>query len=267
MYGNLTEIITQALLKAFRFPELVTVLISVLPIVEARGAIPVAFSYGISPPLALLYAFLGSSLMAPVLIAVLLPFVKWLSKTKLFRKVGQTLYEKFEKKSQSILKEEVPGEISRQARNDKLDARNDKLDARNDQLDARNDGSEVQGDGTRTQSAKKNAQKKSDLRKMLGVFAFVAVPLPLTGVWTGSAVAALTRLSYPKALASVVAGNLVATCLITLLCVLLPQKAIDYVILAIGIIAVIVVAVLIVKIVLHKSPEDKESKKQDEENE
>ena len=260
MYGNLTEIITQALLKAFRFPELVTVLISVLPIVEARGAIPVAFSYGISPPLALLYAFLGSSLMAPVLIAVLLPFVKWLSKTKLFRKVGQTLYEKFEKKSQSILKEEVPGEISRQARNDKLDARNDKLDARND-------GSEVQGDGTRTQSAKKNAQKKSDLRKMLGVFAFVAVPLPLTGVWTGSAVAALTQLSYPKALASVVAGNLVATCLITLLCVLLPQKAIDYVILAIGIIAVIVVAVLIVKIVLHKSPEDKESKKQDEENE
>lgn len=79
--------------------------------------------------------------------------------------------------------------------------------------------------------------------------------------------AALTQLSYPKALASVVTGNLVATCLITLLCVLLPQKAIDYVILAIGIIAVIVVAVLIVKIVLHKSPEDKESKKQDEENE
>lgn len=249
MVGNLTEIITQALLKAFRFPELVTVLISVLPIVEARGAIPVAFSYGISPPLALLYAFLGSSLMAPVLIAVLLPFVKWLSKTKLFRKVGQTLYEKFEKKSQSILKEETPAtaaEISRQARNDGIAARNDKEPAQDD-----------------AQSA---ARKKSDLRKMLGVFAFVAVPLPLTGVWTGSAVAALTQLSYPKALLSVVAGNLVATCLITLLCMLLPQKVIDYVILVIGIIAVIVVAVLIVKIALHKSPEEKESKKQDEEN-
>ena len=222
---SLTQTITDALIKIFRFPELVTVLISVLPIVEARGAIPVAFSYDIHPLLALFYAFIGSSLMAPVLIAVLLPFVRWLGKTKLLRKVGQTLYEKFEKKSQGIVKDE----------------------------DATGNAPDNAGQDAPHRSRKRLS---ADARKMLGVFAFVAVPLPLTGVWTGSAVAALTKLSYPKALLSVVSGNLVASSIITLLCFLLPAKAIDYVILAIGAIAIAVVIVLIVKIALHKSPED-----------
>ena len=201
--NEIIQIITQAMLKVFRFPELVTVFISILPIVEARGAIPIAFGYGIKPPFALLYAFLGSSLMAPVLIAALLPFVKWLSRTKLFKKVGQTIYEKFEKKSQNILKDDsLPSP----------------------------DGEQI--------------KKKSDFRKMLGVFAFVAIPLPLTGVWTGSAVAALTKLP-------VVAGNLVATSIITLLCFFF-SAVIDYIILAIGIIAIAVVIALIIKIILHK---------------
>ncbi len=208
--NEIIQIITQAMLKVFRFPELVTVFISILPIVEARGAIPIAFGYGIKPPFALLYAFLGSSLMAPVLIAALLPFVKWLSRTKLFKKVGQTIYEKFEKKSQNILKDDSLPSL---------------------------DGEQI--------------KKKSDFRKMLGVFAFVAIPLPLTGVWTGSAVAALTRLPYPKALVSVVAGNLVATSIITLLCFFF-SAVIDYIILAIGIIAIAVVIALIIKIILHK---------------
>lgn len=204
-----------------------------MPIVEARGAIPIAFGYGIKPPLALLYAFLGSSLMAPVLIAVLLPLVKWLAKTKVFRKVGETLYEKFEKKSQSILKDEPVKEGSNE-----------------------NCGNAE----TQTPAESKSAQKNT-LKKMLGVFAFVAIPLPLTGVWTGSAVAALTRLPYPKALLSVVAGNLVATSIITLLCFFFSD-IIDYIILAIGIIAIAVIILLIIKILLHKSPQDKDGDKE-----
>ena len=99
MLCNIAQTVTDALIKVFKFPELVTVLISILPIIEARGAIPIAYSYGIKPPFAFLYAFIGSSLTAPVLIAVLLPFVKWLSRTKIFKKLGQALYAKFEKKS------------------------------------------------------------------------------------------------------------------------------------------------------------------------
>ena len=211
MFCSIADTITQTLLRIFKSEELVTVLISILPIVEARGAIPVAINAGITPLLAGLYAFIGSSLMAPVLIAVLLPFVKWLSRTKVFRKVGQTLYDKFEKKSQGILKDEQGAEGPPDAQ----------------------------------------AKKKSDKKKMLGVFAFVAVPLPLTGVWTGSAVSAFTRLPYAKVLVSVIAGNLVASAIITLLCYFF-QPFIDWIILAIGIIAIAVVLVLIIKIILHK---------------
>ena len=230
MLATIAQTITDALLKVFRFPELVTVLISVLPIVEARGAVPIAFRYDISPPFAFLYAFIGSSLMAPILIAVLLPFVRFLSKTRLFRKIGQTIYDKFEQKSKSI----DGGESQEQA-----------------------DG--IQNENT----PKKRKRLSADARKMLGVYAFVAIPLPLTGVWTGSAVAALTKLPYPKALLSVVAGNLTATGIITLLCYFFAD-AIDYIILAIGIIAVLVVVTLIVKIILHKPKTETENNRENE---
>jgi uncharacterized membrane protein len=283
LLGTIAQIVTDALIKVFHFPELVTVLISVLPIVEARGAIPIAFGYGIRPPLALLYAFIGSSLMAPLLIAVLLPFVRWLSRTKLFRKVGQTLYDKFEKKSQTILKdadaanistvESTPNHVISTVATDANHVISTVESSPNHVISTvATEGSEAEKslsaekseslDCARADRIAENAspawppaRKKRlspDMRKMLGVFAFVAIPLPLTGVWTGSAVAACTKLPYPKALLAVVAGNLVATSLITLLCVLLPAKVIDYVILAVGLIAIAVVIALIVKIILHK---------------
>ena len=87
---------------------------------------------------------------------------------------------------------------------------------------------------------------------MLGVFLFVAIPLPLTGVWTGSAVASIIGLKLPKATLAVVLGNLVASGIITLLSFFLSAY-IDWIILALTVIAVIVVAVLIIKIALHKS--------------
>lgn len=205
MISSVTEVIGKAMLQVFRLPELVTLFISILPIVEARGAIPMAIGYGIHPLLALTYAFIGSSVMAPILIAVLLPFVKWLSKTKLFRRVGETLADKFESKSNEILSKE-----------------------------------------DETQS-----KAKRDFKKMLGVFAFVAIPVPLTGVWTGSAVAAATKLPYHKALIAVITGNLVASSIITLLCYFFAEQ-IDYIILAIAIIAAIAVIALIIKIIIHK---------------
>ena len=222
---HLIQIIQNGLLRAFKLPELVTVLISVLPIVEARGAIPIAFGYGIHPFFAFLYAFIGSSLTAPILIALLLPFVKWLARTKLFKRIGQTIYEKFEQKSQSIVKtEDAP----------------------------------AQGE------ADAIAAKKLQAKKFWGVFAFVAIPLPLTGVWTGSAVAAITRLKYPLSVAAVVLGNLVASGLMTLLCLLCGDK-VWVVTLVIGILAIAVVLTLIIKIILHKpKTEEKPSPEQDE---
>ena len=229
---HLIQIIQSGLLRAFKFPELVTVLISVLPIVEVRGAIPIAFGYGISPFLAFLYAFIGSSLMAPVLLALLLPFVKWLARTKAFKRLGQTLYEKFEQKSQAIVKSEK----------------------------------DAPQEGLEESEADAKAAKKLQAKKFWGVFAFVAIPLPLTGVWTGSAVAAVTRLKYPLSLAAVLLGNLVAGALFTLLCLLFGDK-VWIVTLVIGILAVAVVIALILKVILHKPKGESEPKESHKENE
>ncbi len=51
----------------------------------------------------------------------------------------------------------------------------------------------------------------------LGVFLFVAIPLPGTGVWTGSLLAAMLGLSPKKAIPLVLLGNLVAGFLMLLL--------------------------------------------------
>lgn len=50
-----------------------------------------------------------------------------------------------------------------------------------------------------------------------GLFFFVAVPLPGTGAWTGSLVAALIRMDFKKAILSVFLGVLTAGVLMSLL--------------------------------------------------
>mgnify|MGYP002233912609 FL=1 len=53
--------------------------------------------------------------------------------------------------------------------------------------------------------------------KMLGLFLFVAIPLPGTGAWTGSLVAAIMDMRLKNALPVVAAGVLVAGFIMTLL--------------------------------------------------
>ncbi len=50
---------------------------------------------------------------------------------------------------------------------------------------------------------------------MLGLCLLVAIPLPGTGVWTGSLVAALLKLPMKKALPAIVVGVLIAAAIMT----------------------------------------------------
>jgi uncharacterized membrane protein len=220
MIDKLIDIILQFLEKVFVFPELVVVLIAILPIVEARLAIPIALEYGFSYFKAWGLSFVGSSLFAPILLLFLIPFIKWLAKTKLFKKVGSALYDKFAQKADGVIKEET-------------------------------------ATGMKKMSA--------DMKKFIGVLLFVAIPLPLTGVWTGCAVASILGLKYWKSLVAVISGNLIASSIITLLC-LFFEPYIDYIITALGIIAIVVVILLIVKIILHK-PKNNETEKTEEKTE
>lgn len=68
------------------------------------------------------------------------------------------------------------------------------------------------------QSDKNTKKKKSEkFLKQLGVFIFVAIPLPMTGVWTGTAIAVFLNLKFKDAVLPVAIGNLVAGIIISLL--------------------------------------------------
>lgn len=195
--------IQQFLLSIFAYEEIVIILIAILPIVEARLAVPMAVGYGMSWWQAWLYSFLGSTIIAPILLLVLIPIIRWLAKTKLFHKIGEALYSKFENKSKQI------------------------------------------------------DEKASDWKKFWGLFIFVAIPLPLTGVWTGCAVGSILKMKYPHALGAVALGNFVASGIITLLTVLFPAH-VDLIITIIGIIALVVVIALIIKIITYKPKKEKQ---------
>lgn len=55
--------------------------------------------------------------------------------------------------------------------------------------------------------------EKVSKRGLLGLFLFVAVPLPGTGVWTGTLISVLLGYDRPRSMLAVAAGNVVA-CLI-----------------------------------------------------
>ena len=156
--------------------ELATFFISMIPIVELRGAIPfgtaTAFwgESALSLPMSLLFSLLGSTFVCVILTFLFMPVFKWLSKTKLFKKFAQFIENKLSKHSKDI--------------------------------------------------DEKTQQEKNEKRilwiKIIGIFLFVAIPLPLTGVWTGTCLALFIGLNRKQTMATVILGNLVAGLLMTL---------------------------------------------------
>ena len=65
----------------------------------------------------------------------------------------------------------------------------------------------------------RSEKKKGTIEKYsaLGLFLFVAIPLPGTGAWTGCLIAALLGMRFKKAFPAVVAGVLCAGLIMTLL--------------------------------------------------
>lgn len=211
---QIVQNIADALNSAFGDPRVVVLLLTMIPIAEARLSIPLGITAGLSAGEALGYAFISSLITAPILLLVLIPFINFLSRTKLFARVGNFLNDKFESKSKGL-------------------------------------HGETQSATTRREKLGFTKFTKAELKKSAGVAAFVAIPVPLTGVWTGSAVASIVKLPFFKALISIILGNFVACSIITLLCYLLSDY-ISIITIVITIIAVLVVIALIVKFILYK---------------
>ena len=182
-----------------------TVIISMFPLIELKGGIPVGMStdfwgnYALNGTQAFLYALLGSCLVVPILALIFTPIINWLKKTKLFKKLGHVIDQKVKTHSANI---------------------NSKI------------------------SDEKSKTKKTWIKCVL-LFAFVAVPLPLTGVWTGTCVGVAIGLKFWQNVVSVVLGNIVAGLIIVFVCSVFPEfTTILFVIVLVLIIIMLTVGVI-----------------------
>lgn len=92
--------------------------------------------------------------------------------------------------------------------------------------------------------------RKAEVKKFWGTVAFVAIPLPLTGAWTGSAVAAYVKTGFWKGVLAIFLGNIISGAIMTALCVLFPV-AVDM-ILNVFLILVLVLIIFSVVVMLFK---------------
>ena len=194
---------------------LTIIVIAMIPIIELRGSIPVGVAMGMPLWESYLWAWVGSSLVCPVLLLILRPVLDWMKKTKWFRSLALAVEGNFRSRADKVVK-----------------------------------GSD------------KNDPKKMK-KKMLGVYAFVAVPLPLTGAWTGSAIAAFLDMPFWKALVSVLLGNLTAGAIVTTLTYFFK----DYVDIILTVFLIIVVVVLafyivMVAVKMHKNKKRERAEKE-----
>lgn len=149
---------------------LATLIISMIPIIELRGAIPFGSATALwgenALPIwkSLIFSVIGCSIVCVILTFLFWPIFKWLKNTKAFKKLANAIENKLNKSSKNI--------------NDKVQAEQNK--------------------------------NKTHWIKWWGVFVFVAIPLPLTGVWTGTCVALFIGLSKKDTMLSVILGNMVA---------------------------------------------------------
>ncbi len=102
----------------------------------------------------------------------------------------------------------------------------------------------------------KNSKKerKEDFIKMLGVFIFVAIPLPMTGVWTGTAIAVFLGLKFKYTMPIVALGNLIAGLLVSglsELCTLLGIS-LDLVLWILFALAGVLLIITIIKVLVSK---------------
>ena len=109
-----------------------------------------------------------------------------------------------------------------------------------------------------------SAEKEAKKIMLWSLFVFVAVPFPVTGVWTGTAIAVFLGLIFHESVLPIAAGNLVAGGIITLLTFLLGEKYTNYLIYALFVIALIMLVVFIVKIVRSEPKAESANGSEDE---
>ena len=100
--------------------------------------------------------------------------------------------------------------------------------------------------------SKKATEAESDKQvnkiKAIGVAGFIAIPLPLTGTWTGTAIAVFLGMSFKHTMIAVAIGNFIASTIIFILSMLFTAY-IDYILYGLCAIILVVVILYVVKFI------------------
>lgn len=191
---------------------LATVLMSFVPLIELKGAIVFAWEK-LTPVLAFLLAYVGSTIIYIPIFFLLKPILNALKKIKFFNKFANKVESYFSDKAQQQLSE---------------------------------------------QNAKASKGRLTEVqKKQWGVFIFVGIPLPMTGVWTGTAIAVFLNLRFKQTILPVTIGNFVAgllICALSALCTFIGIS-LDLVLYCLFALALILLIVFIIKVARKKTKE------------
>lgn len=142
-----------------------TLLLSATPLIEQRGAIPVAIFANKMPLIqAFLICYIGSLLPAPFILLLFNKIYKWLKQKPKFDRITNLIDSKISKNKDNLEK-----------------------------------------------------------YKEIGLITFIAIPLPTTGVWTGSAIAAFLGLDFKRSMVCAAIGAAGSATLITIICAVFPK--------------------------------------------
>ena len=190
---------------------ILTLLSSMIPLIELKGAIPVGVSLGMNIWASAGVAYLGSTIIVIPVFFLLIPIFNLLKKIPFIKR----LVEKVE----AMLKNRA-----------------------------------------KKMAEKSKGSPEETARKILmwGLFIFVAIPLPVTGVWTGTAIAVFLGMKFRDSILPLAAGNLVAGTLVTILIMLVGAERANLILNIVLILAAVMLVVTIVKIIMTK-PETEEA--------
>ena len=185
-------------------PEIYVFIISVLPIVELRGAIPVGAALGLPFYTNYLLAVVGNLLPIPFILMFIPKILDFLARFKIFRPMVDWLRRRATSKSADVLGKEnvLPKETEEQQSADADSRESFEGTATSDNT------APVITEGTAVQ--KKGQRVKMSKAVFFGLMVFVAIPLPATGAWTGSLVAALFDLPKKYSFLAILLGVLIS---------------------------------------------------------
>ncbi|MBS5988973.1 COG2426 family protein [Anaerococcus hydrogenalis] len=131
--------------------QVALIIISMLPLIELKGSIPIGLAMGFKPFQTYIYSIIGSIVPSIFILMWIMPIFDYMKKKDSLKKLVAWAEKKAKKKEGNIKKYEY-----------------------------------------------------------LGLFLFVAIPLPGTGIWMGSLIASILGLKKMKSFLTISVGNVIA---------------------------------------------------------